>query len=60
MTRNMVDERAVEAAVIDAQRAVAEFDGACKWLASARKGPMEPLAAEVWVFDEDLARVVLV
>nr|WSX47652.1 NUDIX domain-containing protein [Streptomyces sp. NBC_00974] len=56
----MVDKRAVEAAVVDAQRAVAEFDGACQWLASARQGPMEPLAAEVWVFDEDLARVVLV
>lgn len=60
MIRNVVDKRAVEAAVIDAQRAVAEFDGACQWLASARQGPMEPLAAEVWVFDEDLARVVLV
>ncbi|MFJ9446943.1 NUDIX domain-containing protein [Kitasatospora sp. NPDC101235] len=56
----MVDERALEAAVIDARRAVAEFDGARQWLADARQGPMEPLGAEVWVFDEDLARVVLV
>jgi hypothetical protein len=34
-------QRAVEAAVIDARRAVAEFDGACQWLAAARPGPME-------------------
>ncbi|WP_405856904.1 NUDIX domain-containing protein [Streptomyces sp. NBC_01515] len=60
MIRNVVDERVFEAAVVDSQRAVAEFDGARQWLASARQGPMEPLAAEVWVFDEDLARVVLV
>ncbi|MCZ0991596.1 DNA mismatch repair protein MutT [Streptomyces diastatochromogenes] len=37
-----------------------EFDGAGKWLASAGQGRSEPLAAEVWVFDEDLARVLLV
>ncbi|MFD7624205.1 NUDIX domain-containing protein [Streptomyces sp. NPDC059802] len=60
MIRKVVDKRAVEAAVVDSRRAVAEFDGARQWLASARQGPMEPLAAEVWLFDEDLARVVLV
>ena len=60
MIRNVVDKRAVEAAVVDARRAVAEFDGARGWLAAARQGPMEPLGAEVWVFDEDLARVLLV
>ncbi|MEV8562908.1 NUDIX domain-containing protein [Streptomyces sp. NPDC051917] len=60
MTQKVVDERAVEAAVKDAEQAIAEFDGACRWLAAARRGPMEPLAAEVWVFDKDLARVVLV
>ncbi|MDH6580688.1 NUDIX domain-containing protein [Kitasatospora sp. MAP5-34] len=60
MVRNVVNERALEAAVIDARRAVAEFDGARQWLADARQGPMEPLGAEVWVFDEELARVVLV
>ncbi|MGW1029022.1 NUDIX domain-containing protein [Streptomyces sp. NPDC002577] len=58
--QNVVDERAVEAAVIDAEQAIAEFDGAVRWLAAARQGPMEPLAAEVWVFDKDLAQVVLV
>ncbi|GGX94325.1 NUDIX domain-containing protein [Streptomyces fructofermentans] len=60
MVRNAVDKRAVEAAVVDAQRAVAEFDGACRWLAAARRGPMAPLGAEVWVFDEALAQVLLV
>jgi 8-oxo-dGTP diphosphatase len=60
MMRNKVDERVLEAAVIDARLAVVEFDGARRWLAAARCGPMEPLAAEVWVFDEDLTRVVLV
>ncbi|MFG1959619.1 NUDIX domain-containing protein [Nonomuraea sp. NPDC049028] len=60
MAHSMVDKRVVEAAAIDAERAIAEFDGACRWLASVQRGPMEPLAAEVWVFDRDLARVVLV
>lgn len=60
MIRNVVDKRAVEAAVVDAQRAVAEFDGARQWLAAARQGPMEPLGAEVWVFDTTLAQVLLV
>lgn len=60
MIERVVDERAIEAAVIDAEGAIAEFDGARRWLATARQGPMEPLAAEVWVFDKGLARVVLV
>jgi 8-oxo-dGTP diphosphatase len=60
MIQSVVDERAIEAAVADAEQATAEFDGACRWLAAARQGPMEPLAAEVWVFDEELTRVVLV
>jgi 8-oxo-dGTP diphosphatase len=60
MIRNVVDKRAVEAAVIDARRAVIEFDGARQWLAAARQGSMEPLAAEVWVLDDNLARVLLV
>jgi len=46
--------------VADADLAVAEFDGARRWLAAARAGPMEPFGAEVWVFDPDLTRVVLV
>ena len=45
---------------MDARRAVREFDNACQWLERARKGLMSPLAAEVWVFDEDLEQVLLV
>ncbi|MEV4579937.1 NUDIX domain-containing protein [Nonomuraea jabiensis] len=60
MVRNVVGKRVLEAAVIDAGRAVAEFDDARQWLAVAGQGPMEPLAAEVWVFDQGLAQVLLV
>lgn len=58
MKRNVVDERAFAAATADARRAVAEFDGARRWLADA--GRTQPLAAEVWVFDEACAQVLLV
>jgi 8-oxo-dGTP diphosphatase len=58
--RSADDERAVEAAAEDAERAIAEFDGARRWLTAARQGRMEPLAAETWVFDRGLTRVVLV
>jgi 8-oxo-dGTP diphosphatase len=60
--RGVVGERAVEAAVADAGRAVAEFDEARAWLAAAARTPdvMEPLGAEVWVFDEALTHVLLV
>src|SRR5688572_9679428 len=54
--------RSVEAAARDARAAVVEFDGARRWLATAMAGmgSLEPLAAEVWVFDPHLARVLLV
>jgi 8-oxo-dGTP diphosphatase len=52
--------RSVDAAVRDARAALAEFDDARRWLAAARAGTMEPLAAEAWVFDRALARVLLV
>ncbi|MFE5210386.1 NUDIX domain-containing protein [Streptomyces sp. NPDC056600] len=60
--RGVVGERAVGAAVADAGRAVAEFDDARAWLAATARTPevMQPLGAEVWVFDEGLARVLLV
>lgn len=60
MVRNVIDKQVLEAAAVDAGRAVAEFDEARQWLAVAEQGPMEPLGAEVWVFDEDLAQVLLV
>ncbi|MYS33302.1 hypothetical protein GT025_04015 [Streptomyces sp. SID4920] len=49
-----------EAAAADVRLARREFDGAREWLAAVGQGTSEPLAAEVWVFDEDLARVLLV
>jgi 8-oxo-dGTP diphosphatase len=50
----------IEAAAVDAQLAVAEFDDARSWLDRARHGPLDPFAVEVWVFDEDLRQVLLV
>lgn len=44
----------------DACLAEAEFDNALAWLEEARKGPMDPISAEVWAFDETLRRVLLV
>lgn len=48
------------AAVRDARRAVAVFDDAVRWLDGVVGGPMDPIAAEVWVFDEAFERVLLV
>ncbi|MEV1005257.1 NUDIX hydrolase [Nonomuraea sp. NPDC050202] len=45
---------------MDARRAEAEFDNACACLEAAMKGPMDPLAAEAWVFDETFRHVLLV
>ncbi|QFY07967.1 NUDIX domain-containing protein [Nonomuraea phyllanthi] len=45
---------------MDACRAEAEYDDACAWLEAAMKGPMNPLAAKVWVFDEAFQHVLLV
>lgn len=54
----------LQAAATDTRIAVREFDGARGWLARALANPgqepMAPLAAEVWVFDLDLRRVLLV
>ncbi|MER5480664.1 NUDIX hydrolase [Streptomyces sp. NPDC002734] len=60
--RGVVGRRAVEAAVVDAGQALDEYDEARAWLAAAARTPatMAPLGAEVWVFDETLAQVLLV
>ncbi|MDW4907821.1 NUDIX domain-containing protein [Streptomyces sp. ADMS] len=50
----------MEAALADARLAALEFDGARAWLEDARQGPMEPLAAEVWVTDPTFSHVLLV
>jgi 8-oxo-dGTP diphosphatase len=60
MVQGGFERRVVDAAVHDAQTAVLEFDEARSWLRSALGAPMEPLGAEVWVFDAALERVVLV
>jgi len=60
MIRDTLELRVVEAADADVRLAKVEFDGAGQWLTAARQGPSEPLAAEVWVFDKKLDRVLLV
>ncbi|KUH36526.1 DNA mismatch repair protein MutT [Streptomyces kanasensis] len=50
----------MDEAVADAGRAALEFDGARAWLEEARRHPMEPLAAEVWVTDPAFEHVLLV
>ncbi|WP_323137274.1 NUDIX hydrolase [Streptomyces sp. NBC_01619] len=60
MIRDVFDHRVTESAAADVRLARMEFDGAGQWLTSVGEGPSEPLAAEVWVFDEALAGVLLV
>src|SRR3954452_3655479 len=50
----------LEAAHMDAQGAVFEYDSARAWLASVGDDFGEPLAVEVWTFDTALDRVLLV
>src|SRR5271169_768635 len=44
----------------DARAAATAYDDALAWLEVAAQGPMEPIAAEVWAFDESFTRVLLV
>jgi 8-oxo-dGTP diphosphatase len=60
MTGNRIGQRVFDAAVADAGLAVVELDGARRWLAAAGPELEGPLAAEVWVFDGTLSRVLLV
>src|SRR5216683_1564430 len=53
-------QHTLRAAVTDAHRAEAESDNARAWLEEALQGAMEPIAAEVWAFDEDFQHVLLV
>lgn len=56
--------RTLAAAAVDARAAAHEYDGACDWFARAAgdlaEGPGPVLAAEVWVFDPELRRILLV
>jgi 8-oxo-dGTP diphosphatase len=60
MIRNSLEQRSVDAAVLDAELAMFEFDGARRWFSAALAAPLQPLGAEVWVFDPGLEHVVLV
>lgn len=51
MSHGEVGQVILDEAVADARLAAWEFDGARAWLEEARRHPMEPLAAEVWVTD---------
>lgn len=54
------DRRTLGAAATDACLAEAEFDNARAWLEEARKGPMDPISAEVWAIDSTFRYVLLV
>ncbi|MFF3209317.1 NUDIX domain-containing protein [Streptomyces sp. NPDC002886] len=60
MIPDAFDRRVAEAAAADVRLARIHLDGAGQWLTTDGLGSTAPLAAEVWVFDEDLARVLLV
>lgn len=60
MSHGVVAQVILDEVVADARFAVWEFDGARAWLEEARRHPMEPLAAEVWVTDPALEHVLLV
>src|SRR2546421_679982 len=50
----------IAAATADAARAAAVYDNALRWWAHQSHAFSEPLAVEVWVYDETLANLVLV
>jgi 8-oxo-dGTP diphosphatase len=60
MTSTGLDQRTLDSCLADARAATTEYDGALAWLEIAMKGPMEPIAAEVWAFDESFGHVLLV
>jgi 8-oxo-dGTP pyrophosphatase MutT (NUDIX family) len=60
VSRGDVGQVILDEAVADARLAVLEFDDARAWLDEARRRPMAPLAAEVWVTDPGFEHVLLV
>lgn len=60
MINSALDAVTLQAVLRDAGRAVLEFDGALAWLEVARTAAMDPIAAEVWLFDEPVRNVLLV
>jgi 8-oxo-dGTP diphosphatase len=55
-----LDPVTLDAVLHDAGSAVLEFDDALAWLEEARAAAMDPIAAEVWLFDEPMRNVLLV
>jgi 8-oxo-dGTP diphosphatase len=60
VTSTRLDQRTLGSCLADARAAATEYDDALAWLEVAVKGPMEPVAAEVWAFDESFGHVLLV
>jgi 8-oxo-dGTP pyrophosphatase MutT (NUDIX family)/SAM-dependent methyltransferase len=60
VSRDELQRQSLEAALGDLALARAEFDDVSGWLAAAGASPVDPLAAEAWVFDPDLTQVLLV
>jgi 8-oxo-dGTP diphosphatase len=60
MSREELRRQSLAAALGDVESARAEFDDVAGWVASAVAGSPDALGAEVWVFDAELSRVLLV
>ncbi|MEU8606725.1 NUDIX hydrolase [Actinoplanes sp. NPDC048791] len=60
MSRDELQRRSLAAALGDVGAARVEYDDVAGWVAAAGASPADPLGAEVWVFDADLSRVLLV
>jgi 8-oxo-dGTP diphosphatase len=60
MSAGLSDAMTLEAARIDAESAVLEYDNARAWFGHNGLTPSTPLAVEVWLFDPDLRQVLLV
>jgi 8-oxo-dGTP diphosphatase len=60
MNRDELQRQSLAAALGDVGAARVEYDDVAGWVASAGASPEDPLGAEVWVFDADLSRVLLV
>jgi 8-oxo-dGTP diphosphatase len=60
MSRDELQRQSLEAALGDVETAIVEFEGVAGWLAAVGSSPVDPLGAEVWVFDTNLTQVLLV
>ncbi len=60
MSRGELQRQSLEAALSDVAIARVAFDDVAGWVAAAGPSPVDPLAAEAWVFDADLSQVLLV